>query len=392
MNHRDRAAGYRTRVVVFGCGGIGGTIAAALANAGASVVVVTHNQAITVAVGREGIRSRRADGREVVAQVPVATDLADLMASLNENAGGRSDEGQARLFDVAFLAVPPNRLEQAAESAIRVLATDGVLVALANGLPEEKLAARFGDRRVVGAIVSFGASQTSPGVVEQTSDGGFTIGRLSGDVDDGVKRVAVLLAPLDPTGASPRLDVEGGNLTTELRGARFSKLAINCAISSLGTIGGDRLGALMRHRFVRRLCLEVMTEVVQVAQQLGVKLQKVAHTVDLEWLALDDDERLLLGSPGLLAKHTVLLAVGARYRRLRSSMLGAIERGREPPIEELNGEVVRLARSVGKDAPMNQAIVDAVWAIARHERSPSLSSLRALFEQTRSSSTSKLAS
>ena len=39
--------------------------------------------------------------------------------------------------------------------------------------------------------------------------------------------------------------------------------------------------------------------------------------IDLEWFALDADERLASGSPGLLAKHTALLAVGARYRRLR---------------------------------------------------------------------------
>ena len=41
---------------------------------------------------------------------------------------------------------------------------------------------------------------------------------------------------------------------------------LRASVSSLGTIGGDRLGALLGYRFVRRLTLEVMTEVVQVAR------------------------------------------------------------------------------------------------------------------------------
>src|SRR6476661_4637109 len=84
-------------------------------------------------------------------------------------------------------------------------------------------------------------------------------------------------------------------LTDNLRGKRWSKLAINCAISSLGTIGGDRLGALLQHRFVRRLALEIMTEVVQVARRESVRLEKVSGTFDLDWLALTEDERRVSG-------------------------------------------------------------------------------------------------
>ena len=152
-------------------------------------------------------------------------------------------------------------------------------------------------------------------------------------------RFAALRALLEPIGP-----VE---LTHNLSGARWSKLAINCAISSLGTIGGERLGELLRHRFVRRLGLEVMTEAVAVARRCGVQLEKVSGTLDLNWIALTPADVSGPGSPSLLAKHAVLLAVGAKYRRLRSSMLIAIERGREPAVDFLNGEVVRRARELG---------------------------------------------
>ena len=49
-------------------------------------------------------------------------------------------------------------------------------------------------------IVGFGASMLSPGVVEQTSEGGLTIGRLDGSADDDLRRIVEFLAPV---GAQP---------------------------------------------------------------------------------------------------------------------------------------------------------------------------------------------
>ena len=169
-------------------------------------------------------------------------------------------------------------------------------------------------------------------------------------------------------------------LTTNLQGKRWSKLAINCAISALGTIAGDRLGSLLQHRFVRRLALEIMTEAVVVARREGVRLEKVSGTLDLSWIALNEDERdpQAPGSPSLVAKHAMLLAVGLRYRRMRSSMLAAIERGRTPAVAYLNGEIVERARAHGLRAPFNALAQEMVWDIAKGKRTPSFELLREL--------------
>src|SRR5690606_8911891 len=167
-----------------------------------------------------------------------------------------------------------------------------------------------------------------PGLYDRTSAGGFALGRLDGTIDEPLRALGSILEILGPV-----------ELTENLLGARWSKLALNCAISSLGTIGGDRLGVLVRVRRYRRLALEIFTEVVAVARAEGIKLEKVAGTLDLDWLALTGAERRATGSAGLTAKHALLLAVGLRYRRLRSSMLAAIERGRPPAVDFLNGEV-----------------------------------------------------
>jgi 2-dehydropantoate 2-reductase len=72
----------------------------------------------------------------------------------------------------------------------------------------------------------------------------------------------------------------------------------------------------------------------------------------------------------LLGKHALLLAVGAKFRRMRSSMLYALERGRPPEIDHLNGEIVRRGAALGVPTPVNAALVERVRAIsAGRERS-----------------------
>jgi 2-dehydropantoate 2-reductase len=46
-----------------------------------------------------------------------------------------------------------------------------------------------------------------------------------------------------------------------------------------------------------------------------------------------------------------------------------MERGREPAIDHINGEVVALGRAVGVATPYNAAAVSVVWSIFRREYS-----------------------
>ncbi|WP_201281495.1 ketopantoate reductase C-terminal domain-containing protein, partial [Staphylococcus aureus] len=55
-----------------------------------------------------------------------------------------------------------------------------------------------------------------------------------------------------------------------LEAVRWSKLAINCVTTTIGAVGGSPLGPLLGHRLFRRLALEVITEVAEVARGRGV--------------------------------------------------------------------------------------------------------------------------
>ncbi len=344
------------RLLLVGCGAIGGVLAAHLLEMGHDLTLLTRNPEIARAIRESGVRVRGEAAPEAVASPPVAEALQ------------ASDEP----FDFILLATQPPQVEEAARGALPWLAPNGRMICFQNGLCEQRVAQIVGAERVVGAVVTWGASMVEPGVYDRTSAGGFALGRLDGSVDDPLEELGRILEAVGPV-----------SVTHNLLGARMSKLAINCGISTLGTIGGDRLGALMRHRFVRRLTLETMSEVVLVARAEGIQLEKVSGTIDLDWIALTEAERTAAGSPGLVAKHTLLLAVGTRYRRLRSSMLAAIERGREPAVEFLNGEVITRADRHRIPVPVNRAARDTVWEIARGKKPASVETLRALFDATR---------
>jgi len=346
----------RPRLLVVGCGAIGGVTAGQLLEVGHDVTLLTTNPAIAAALREHGVRVRGE-------AAPAPTRPTAVFESL--------DEGVPP-FDFILLATQPPQVEEAARAAAPWLAESGRMLCFQNGLCEERVARIVGPERVIGAVVAWGASMIEPGLYDRTSAGGFSIGTLDGSIDAQLEDIGRVLEAVGPV-----------TLTENLRGARWSKLAINCAISTLGTIGGDRLGVLIRQRHVRRLTLDIMTETVAVARAENVRLEKVSGTLDLDWIALTEAEKAASGSPGLLAKHTLLLAVGARYRRLRSSMLTAIERGREPAVDFLNGEVVDRARSHGIPVPVNEAARDLVWRIAKGKERASHETLRALYDGTR---------
>ena len=338
------------RILVMGAGGIGGIVAATLTEIGSPVTVVSTNEKIRAAVDRAGFRVVDGDERVVRGWVSPAP------------------EGK---YDLCILATQPPNVEDAARTALPHLQPDAQVVVLQNGLCEERIAAIVGAERVIGAIVAWGASMPEPGRYERTASGGFSIGRFDpgAGLDADLRRVAELLEAIGPV-----------SLTQNLAGARWSKLALNCAVSALGTIAGERLGPLVRQRRYRRLALEIMTEAVAVAKAEGIKLEKVSGTLDLDWVVLSEADRTASASISLTAKHTLLLAVGLRYGRMRSSMLAAIERGRVPAIDFLNGEVVSRGKKHGIATPFNARIVETVWAIAKGDTRSSRATLDALCE------------
>ncbi|HEX8261371.1 MAG TPA: ketopantoate reductase C-terminal domain-containing protein, partial [Allosphingosinicella sp.] len=67
----------------------------------------------------------------------------------------------------------------------------------------------------------------------------------------------------------------------------------------------------------------------------------------------------VIGSPDFIFNN-LFLRVQKIDARARSSMADDLKAGRPTEIDHLNGEVVRLAKRLGRNAPVNEAIVSLV--------------------------------
>ncbi len=328
------------RLLLMGCGAVGGVIAGGLLRAGHPVAVVTHNDDITSALTSDGLQVATPEGQWTI-DCAAHTHLVDV-------------QGQ---FDAVFLSMKATDVLQAARSVAGRLSPQGYAVTLQNGLVEDQVADILGRERVVGALVGWGATMDAPGIYRMTSRGELIVGELDGSLSERVRQIKATLEAVAPV-----------TISTNIYGVLWSKLAINCAITTLGAITGQVLGTMLRRAALRRLSLAIISEVIDVAGALDISLEPVGGTLDLKRLYLPPERRARGLAPDLIPKHALILGVGLKFRRLKSSMLQSLERGRRPEVDFMNGTVVEHGQKAGVPTPVNRALTEMVHEIEQGTR------------------------
>jgi 2-dehydropantoate 2-reductase len=77
-----------------------------------------------------------------------------------------------------------------------------------------------------------------------------------------------------------------------------------------------------------------------------------------------------------LKRHLMIRAIGFKYRRIRSSSLQSLERGRPTEIDYLNGYICERGRKHGVPTPVNAAIVRMVKEIESGKREMTADNLK----------------
>ena len=339
------------RLLLMGCGSVGGVIAGGLLRAGHDVTVVTHNEEICHAVNADGLCTIRPEGRWTVP--------ATAHAHLDDEVEGP--------FDAVYLAMKATEVEQAARDVADRLAPEGYVVTFQNGVVEDRVGAILGRERVVGALVGWGATMHAPGVCEMTSRGELVVGELDGRVTPRVEQLKATLDAVAPT-----------TVSTNIYGVLWSKLAINCVVTTFGAVTGQLLGEMLKRRAVRRLAFVTTSEVVDVAEAHGIELEPVGGTLDIHRLYLPPARRSGGFGIDLLSRHAITYAVGLKFRRLKSSMLQSLERGRRAEIDFMNGYVVERGREKGVPTPVNTALTELVQEVEAGTRPMSPDNLESL--------------
>ncbi len=320
------------RILVAGCGAVGGILAGTLARAGRAFVVADDDPAIVAAVRERGLR---VSGEE--ASFPV-----DIVFP-GELAGP---------FDAVFLAVKGPHLGEAMRAISPHMHRDTFFVTLQAGWPVGAVAEMIEPKRVVGGLAGFHAASPQPGVVELVAPGRLSLGEISGPVSPRLQELAGMFEPAGD--GFPRL-------TPNITGELWSALRASACLGSLGALTGSRLtdGAMVEEVWDEGLPL--WDEVEDLARLEGVELEEVVLKPDP-------------------------LALVRAARPYAESMLSDLERGERTEVDLINGFVEERARIHGAQTPVNNALRTLVKEMEKGSRAPgpaNLSELRRRIHEER---------
>jgi 2-dehydropantoate 2-reductase len=198
-----------------------------------------------------------------------------------------------------------------------------------------------------------------PADLEMTSDGEFVIGNIDGKPDPRLEPLRHMLSQIVPT-----------RISLNIMGELYSKLVINSCINSLGAITGLELGRLLASQRIRNIFMELMREAMAVADALNIRVEPGGGG-KLGLLPVPRRSSLMSS----LKRHAMVRIIGFKYRRIKSSSLQSLERGRATEIDYLNGYISDHGKKHGVPTPVNDAVISMVKQIEAHTRSISAQNL-----------------
>jgi len=321
------------RTLIVGVGALGGLVAARLRGTGSPVWLATRSAASAAALRASGLRVAGVGGALSVE----VTEVAPL-----------DGYGPPDAFDLIVLATKAQDAMALAPRLPGLLAPGGVLLPLQNGGVAQAIAERTPEGCVLGGLSNLGASVTAPGVVEQRNAGHLLVGELAGGESERTERVRRWL------GRAVEVRV-----TPNLRGAVWSKLLLNCSVTTLGAVAGRTMREYLALPGGRELFERTYREAYRVALLSGARPER---------MLVDPTPPTRSGTGAEARAYEAWLGeIVKGYGDVKPSMLQDFERGRATEIDFINGYVAKVGRQLGLGVPANTAIVETVHGITRRE-------------------------
>jgi 2-dehydropantoate 2-reductase len=331
---RDGDAVTGPRIAFLGTGAQGASIAADFALAGPDVTFIDQWPAHVEAIRANGI-TVNLPTRTINARVP-ALHLCQV-AEIRQP------------FDLVFLVVKAYDTTWATQLIKPVLADDGLVIGLQNGMTHEDIAGVVGRHRTIGAVIEIASNMWVPGVTNRQNDhdeSWFAMGALDSDQQHRVEDVANLLR------RSGRVEV-----TDDIRSAKWMKLVVNAAELIPSAIIDTALNDAARAPGMLDVMRAAGYEAMQAALADGATIMPI---IGMPPSMSNDPERYV---DEILDE---VLRTFSREDTLTTS-LQDWRKGRRAEVREVNGWVVDILKAHGRSAPVNQRVVEVALRIEAGE-------------------------
>lgn len=313
------------RIAVLGTGANGAGVGADLIRAGHDVTFIEQWPAHVDAMNEAGIRVE-VMGTSEVTEVH-ARHLCEV-ATLREP------------FDIVFLLVKAYDTRWACELIKPLVAEDGVVVGVQNGMTLADIAAVVGEDRAVGSVIEIGANMFVPGVVHRDTPrekSWFAVGGLNEVTQAKAARIAPILSAAGTVA-----------VVDDIHSAKWMKLIVNAGELVPSAIVDLAMQAAAGTPGMREIMIETALEAVEAAHLDGARLVPIFGLDDLN---LADPREFVEGLLDMVMDHFAIPST-------LTTVLQDWMKGRHSEVNEINGLVTRILAEHGRSAPYNQAAVD----------------------------------
>ncbi|HXX38278.1 MAG TPA: 2-dehydropantoate 2-reductase N-terminal domain-containing protein [bacterium] len=265
------------RIVVVGCGGIGGLAGLYMVRAGESVLFVDQNADHVRAIQRRGLSVNGVYG-----PMAIGPQRACTPADLSEPLDG-----------LVFLACKSQATATAVTALLPHLTAASCIVSLQNGMNEATIAGLVGRERTMGALPDYGGAYLEPGVLEAVHEGTVYVGELDGRFTPRAREAARLLG-IGPNKCELLDDIVGRLWTKQVYNSHVVLTALVDAplVDVLGSKKVQRLGGVL------------VREAMRVSDAAGVQLRRDAwFDPALYHPGTPDETERLLGAYDKLCAH-----------------------------------------------------------------------------------------
>lgn len=322
------------RIALLGAGAMGTIIGALLSDGGYDVELVDNY--------KEHVEALQQNGAKIVGgiekTIPVKAIFPDQLS------------GQ---YDLVISLTKHSGIEDSLNNIKPFTNEDTVILTLQNGMPEEKSRKIFPEKNLMGGGMEFSGTFIGPGVSKLASAEntlGISFGSFEGPITDKVLEIKKILESV------------GHVETTEnLRGVRWTKLTDNSTFSGFQTDLGCTVGEILDNDQAMNCIAEIGMECAKVIREQGV--------IPVELFGfLPSPERVCFDT--LEEKEKVKAywkEVYSPYRDQIASMLQDLRKGKKCEIDDINGEMIRIAKKMGVPVPYNEKVVDVIAKLQNKE-------------------------
>ena len=325
------------RIAIVGTGATSAGFGADMVNAGLDVAFIDQWPAHVEAMRADGLRVELPS--ETVTTPVAAFHLCEV-ATLREP------------FDIVLLGVKGYDTRWACQLIEPLVAADGLVVGLQNGMTMDDVASVVGPERTLGAVIEVAANMFEPGtVVRQTPPDGtwFAVGAYDEATRGREAEVAEILAHAGAV-----------EIRDDIRSAKWMKLVANAAEFLPSSI----LGLPLADSVAVPGILDVMRAAGREAMRTGIGL---GHRL----VPIFGDKRVEVNDPDHHA--TALFDAVLKGWTLSDTKVATLQdwiKGRRGEIDEINGLVATEQAGLGGEAPVNRRLVEIAQRIERGELAP----------------------